>query len=183
MAVLPRSKLTYGDYASFPDDGIRRELIDGEVHVTPSPVTRHQRIALRMARSLADHVDAHHAGEVFVAPYDVVLSRHDVVQPDVLFVATLDTGIVTEANIQGSPTLVVEVVSDPRMDRVRKRELYARHGVPEYWIVDPDADRVEVYRLEGGASYPKPSILEPGDALGSPSLSQLSIDVAGLLAR
>jgi len=81
MAVLPRPKLTYEDYASFPDDGIRRELIDGEVHVTPSPVTRHQRIVLRLARLLAD-VDDHHVGEVFIALFDVVLSRHDVVQPE-----------------------------------------------------------------------------------------------------
>jgi Uma2 family endonuclease len=181
MAVLPQPRLTYEEYASFPDDGIRRELIDGEVHVTPSPVVRHQRIVLRVARLLADHVDAHHAGEVFIAPCDVMLSRHDVVQPDVVFVATSDAGIVTASNLQGSPTLVVEVVSDPRTDRVRKRDLYARHGVPEYWIVDPDADRVEIYRLEGSA-YPKPSILEPGEALASPSLPRLSIDVAGLLA-
>ena len=53
--------------------------------------------------------------------------------------------------------------------------------MPEYWTVDPDGDRVEVYRLEG-STYPKPSILEPGEILASPSLPQLSIDVAGLLA-
>jgi Uma2 family endonuclease len=182
MAVLPQPKLTYEDYTSFPDDGIRRELIDGEVHVTPSPVTRHQRIALRLARQLADHVDQHQAGEVFIAPFDVLLSEHDVVQPDIVFVATPHAGIVTEANLQGAPTLVVEVVSDPRTDRVRKRDLYARHGVPEYWIVDPDADRVEVYGLEGSA-YPKPSILEPGDVLAGASLPHLRIDVTGLLAR
>jgi Uma2 family endonuclease len=182
MAVLPQPRLTYEDYASFPDDGIRRELIDGEVLVTPSPVTRHQRIVLRLARFLADHVDTHHTGEVFIAPFDVVLSRHDVVQPDIILVATPDSGIVTEANLQGPPTLVVEVVSDPRTDRVRKRALYARYGVPEYWIVDPDADRVEVYLLEG-SSYPKPSIIEPGEVLASPSLPQLSIDITGLLAR
>ncbi len=182
MAVQPHTKLTYEDYASFPDDGIRRELIDGEVHVTPSPVTRHQRIALRLARLLADHVDEHNAGEVFIAPYDVVLSPHDVVQPDIAFVARTDAGVVTEANIQGPPTLVVEVVSDPRTDRVRKRDLYARHGVPEYWVVDPDADRVEAYRL-GGSSYPKPSIVEPGETLACASLPQLVVDVAALLVR
>lgn len=182
MAVQPRTKLTYEDYTSFPDDGIRRELIEGEVQVTPSPVTRHQRIALRLARLLADHADEHHAGEVFIAPYDVVLSRHDVVQPDIAFVAAAHAHIVTEANVQGPPSLVVEVVSDPRTDRVRKRDLYARHGVPEYWVVDPDADRVEVYRLRA-SSYPKPSIVEPGEVLTSMSLPLLRVDVAALLAR
>ncbi len=77
---------------------------------------------------------------------------------------------------------MVEVVSDPRTDRVRKRDLYARHGVPEYWVVDPDADRVEVYRLRA-SSYPKPSIVEPGEVLTSMSLPLLRVDVAALLAR
>ncbi len=182
MAVRPQAGLTYQDYASFPDDGVRRELIDGELHVTPSPVTRHHRIAFRLARVLADHVDRHGAGEVFVAPYDVVLSDHDVVQPDIVFVSTADSPAVTEANIQGSPTLVVEVVSDPRTDRGRQRELYARHEVPEYWVVDLDADRVELHHLQG-SSYPKPQILEPGDTLLSPTFPGLSVEVADLLGR
>lgn len=180
--AAPQEQLTYADYLSFPDDGLRRELIGGELFVTPAPNVRHQRIALRIARALADHVDAHGGGEVFIAPCDVVLSDSDVVEPDVFFVASAISGAVTEANVQGPPSLVIEVVSDPRTDRVRKRDLYARHGVLEYWVVDPEADRIEVYHPSGGA-YTKPEIFEPEETLSTPLLPGLALDVASLLRR
>ena len=66
--------------------------------------------------------------------------------------------------MQGVPALVIEIVSDNRMDRVRKRDIYARVGVDEYWIVDPEADRIEVYRLIGNL-YAKPEIYEAGETL------------------
>lgn len=182
MAVSPTPKLTYADYLRFPDDGLRRELIDGEVHVTPSPNTRHQRIVLRVARLLASHVEERGLGEVFVAPFDVVLSEHDVVEPDVVFVAAADAGILTDANIRGAPTLVVEVLSDEKRDRRLKRDLYARSGVAEYWIVGPEADRFEVYRLvEGG--YEGPAVFGSGDHLASDLLPGLALDVAAVLRR
>jgi Uma2 family endonuclease len=129
MAVRP-SKLTYDDLVNFPDDGLRRELIDGEVFVTPAANTRHQRLVGRLHRLLANHFESRGGGEVFVAPYDVVLSLTDVVEPDLVVVAGADVGLVTEANIKGAPTLAVEVVSDPRHDRVRKHKLYASFGTP-----------------------------------------------------
>ena len=174
--------MTYEDYLAFPDDSLRRELIAGEVFVTPSPNARHQRVVFRLAFSLEAHLRGHGGGEVFIPPFDVVLSEHDVVQPDVIFVAEADAGIVGEANIRGVPTLVAEVVSDPRTDRVRKRRLYEQVGVPEYWVIDPDSDRVEVYRLAGGR-YAKPEILEPGETLTTGLVRGFSLDVAGLLGR
>lgn len=182
MAVEPQRLLTYQDYVAFPDDGIRREIVGGEVYELSAPNVRHQRLVGRFFRALAAYVDAHGGGEAFISPIDVLLGEHDIVQPDVVFVAADRAGIVTEPNLLGAPTLLVEVVSDPRHDRVRKRDLYARAGVPEYWIVDPEADRVEVYRLEGDR-YPKPQILEPGDTLDSPQLPALRIDVGSLLER
>lgn len=177
--------LTYDDLVSFPDDGLRRELLDGVLVVTASPVTRHQRIVGRLHYEFEAHLREHGGGEVFVAPLDVVLTPHDVVEPDVLFVAADQTRIATEKNIQGPPALVIEVVSDSRIDRVRKRDVYARERIAEYWIVDPDADRVEIYRPDGATSgrYGKPEILEPGDTLTYARLPGLAIDVAGLLAR
>ncbi len=180
MSVRPATPWTYEDYADFPDDGKRYEIVEGEVHVTPAANTRHQDIVLRIARGLADHVDAHGGGRVFVAPYDVVLSPTDVVEPDVLFVAEADTHRITKANLQGPPTLAVEVLSDPRHDRVRKRRLYARFGVSEYWIVDPDGERVEVHRLAGD-QYPVPTLLEAGSALVTDLLPGMSLDVSRLL--
>jgi Uma2 family endonuclease len=172
--------LTYDDLLAFPDDGLRRELIDGELIVSPSPKTRHQRILLRLAATLRTHLQEHGGGEVFIAPLDVLFGRRDVVEPDLFFVLDDQQDIITEDNIKGVPALLIEIVSNPRLDRVRKRDLYERVGVPEYWIVDPDADRVEVFRL-GDASYGKPEILEAGDDLTFAPLSGLRISVADLL--
>lgn len=176
--------LTYADFAAFPDDGVRRELIEGEIIVSPSPKTRHQNVLGRLFVAFVNHLAARSGGQAFVAPYDVVLADHTVVEPDLVFVADADLGIITEANIQGSPTFVAEVVSDPRTDRVRKRDLYARHGISEYWVVDPDADRIEVYRLSaGGGAYPKPELFEVGEALSPVSLPDLVVDLAELFRR
>lgn len=178
-----RSGLTYDDYASLPDDGQRWEIIDGEAYVNPAPNTRHQRVLLRIVTELNTHVAAHGGGEVFVAPYDVVLSEHDIVQPDVLFVADADAHQITDANLQGAPTLAVEVLSNPRHDQVRKRALYERAGVGEYWIVDPNADRVEVYRLPAGArTYPTATLYERGMTLTTDVLPGLAIDIAKLFS-
>lgn len=169
-------------YFALPDDGIRRELIGGELLPIPSPRARHQRMVVRLVVALDLHLRAHGGGQVFVARFDVVLSDHDVAQPDVLVVADADAHVLTEANIQGPPSLVVEVASDPVRDRRRKRDLYGRSGVREYWIVDPDMDRVEVYR-PGNEGFSKPVILEPGDLLTTELLPGLSIDLAELLAE
>ncbi|HLI55653.1 MAG TPA: Uma2 family endonuclease [Actinomycetota bacterium] len=181
-AVRDPDRLTYEDYSAFPDDGVRRELIDGEVYVTPAPRTRHQTLVLRIAVALQVHVAPSVGGAVFVAPYDVVLSDFDVVQPDVLFIADADRQRLTPENLRGAPTLAVEVLSDARRDRRLKRHLYARAGVPEYWIVDPDSDWVEVYRLADG-SYATPEVLEAGSILRTPLLPGLEIDVKELVRQ
>lgn len=180
---MPGSALyTYADLANFPDDGMRRELLDGELIVSPSPKVRHQRLLRRLAMSFMNHIENNPGGEMFFAPLDVVLSDINVVEPDLFFIADSQSDVIGEKNVQGPPMLVVEVVSDTRLDRVRKRDIYARFGVPEYWIVDPDADRVEVYLLEG-SSYAKPIIVEPGEVLTFGGLPGLVIDVAALFAR
>jgi len=182
VSVRPSSPWTYEDFLDFPDDGKRYEIVEGEVHVTPAPNVRHQDIVGWLFRQIADHVDRYGGGRVFVAPLDVVLSPTDVVEPDVVFVAPAGADRITRANLQGPPTLAVEVLSDPRHDRVRKRDLYARFGVSEYWIVDPHADRVEVYRL-AGTTYTKPVIMEPGETLSTAVIPGLSLDVADILCQ
>jgi Uma2 family endonuclease len=180
--ATPHPKLTYDDYVLFPDDGRRRQLIDGEVYVSPSPNARHQRIAGRLYAAFFNYLAVHSGGEVFSAPFDVVLSRSDVVQPDVLFISNADAARLTDPNVQGAPTLTIEVVSDPRLDKRIKRDLYARFGVPEYWVVDPDLDQVEVYRLRK-PGYGKPGILEPGETLTTALLPGLEIDLTDLFRR
>lgn len=181
MSVRPASPWTYEDFLDFPDDGKRYEIVEGEVFVTPAPNVRHQDIVGWLFVRMYTHVERHGGGRVFVAPVDVVLSPTNVVEPDIVFVADADKDRLTPANLQGPPTLAVEVLSEARHDRVRKRRLYAKFGVAEYWIVDPVGERVEVYRLDG-QTYPTPTLLEAGTELASGLLPGFSIDVAPLLA-
>lgn len=174
---------TYADLvAEFPVDNVQREIIDGELIVSPSPSLRHQRLSARLSDAIRAYLTARGGGEVFYSPVDVLFSDHNVVQPDLLFIPADRAEIMTEKNVQGVPALLIEIVSDTRRDRVRKRDLYARFGVPEYWIVDPDADRIEVYRLHDG-SYGKPQIHEPGDTLTYERLPGLAIELARIFAR
>ena len=147
-------KFTYRDYLLLPE-GDRRELIEGEFYVVPAPNVRHQAISRNLGLRLWELVRSHGLGQVFLAPTDVVLSPESVVQPDILFVSNERRGIITEANVSGAPDLVVEILSPSTAERDRelKLTLYARYGVREYWIVDPDDETVEVMELgsEGAA--------------------------------
>jgi len=174
--------LTYADLEAFPDDGLRRELLDGELIVSPSPILRHQEILGRLHLVMGNHLAQHGGGKLFLAPLDVVLSDHNVLEPDLLFVADAKRAILTVKNVQGAPSLVIEVVSNSRIDRVRKRDIYARFGIGEYWVVDPEADRVEIYRLDG-ERYAKPEILEQDDDLACDLLPGLRIDLRALFVR
>ena len=146
----PRGRLTYADYVSLPDDGCRYQLVEGELVVMASPNTRHQLVVGEIYYRLRQHVDHLQLGRVMVSPLDVVLDDHNVLQPDVIFVSDARAGIVVPKNLQGAPDLCVEVLSPgtERIDRVRKLELYARFGVPHYWIVDLEARTIEEYLLE-----------------------------------
>ncbi len=179
----PWIKFTVKDYMSMPD-GKRYQLLDGEMILAPSPNTRHQRILIRLISALEDYVAANRAGEVFLAPCDVVLSDHDVAQPDILFVSNSRSSIVTEANIQGAPDLVVEILSPgtATYDRGYKQALYSRHGVREYWLVDPDAETVEVL-AEGAEALLLHATLRRGETLTSPILAGLAIDLEQVFAR
>jgi len=151
-----KTKLDYGDYCAIPPDGKRYEILDGNLHVTPAPTPAHQRIVLRLARILQDHLGA--ASEVFVSPIDVILTPRDVVQPDVVVVT--DPAQVSDRGIEGPPLLVVEVLSPTTTvyDRTTKALRYAALGVTHYWMADPTAGRIECYRREGTAYQPVTSV-------------------------
>lgn len=175
-ALLP--KLTYEDYLGFPDDGKRHEIVDGEHFVNPAPFTAHQRIAADLFYLLRRHLADSDAGEVLFAPVDVVLSPVDVVQPDLLFVSRENLSALGERNLEGAPDLVVEILSDStrRLDEITKRDLYARNGVREYWVVDPILETVKVYRA-GEAGFERVALLhaEEDDRLSTPLLPGLEI--------
>ena len=178
-AAAPAVRLTYDDFLLFPDDGKRHELIDGEHYVTPSPNVNHQRVVGTLFGVIWTHLQTHPIGEVFMAPLDVVMSRHDVVEPDLLFVShDRRAQILTTSNVQGAPDLAIEVTSKGtrKRDETIKRRLYER-GVSEYWVVDPEIDIVRVYKRgdEGGFRRPIELSREAGDVLTTNLLPALDL--------
>jgi Uma2 family endonuclease len=139
---------TYDEFARLPNDGNRYEVIGGELFVTPSPTRLHQRIVTNIGFELEGFTRAHDLGEVYVGPYDVLFDEGDYLAPDVIFVRHERTHILRKRGAEGPPDLVVEVLSEKTAarDRKLKRERYAHFGVPEYWIVDPVARRIEIHR-------------------------------------
>ncbi len=176
-------KLTYEDYVLIPGDGRRHEILDGEHYVTPAPLTRHQRVSSRLHGTLEPFVFERQLGLVLAAPTDVVLSPHDVTQPDLLFVSKARTGIVTEENLQGAPDLVVEILSEStrRRDERLKHDLYERFGVQEYWLVDSERRTIRVFRRQGDRFHRAAELAAAaGDSLASPLFPGLTIPLASL---
>jgi Uma2 family endonuclease len=176
-----RVVLTYRDYEALPADGRRYELHEGELLVTAAPGLPHQRLVGDLFVLLRQHVQAHRLGEVFVSPVDCILSDTTVVQPDVMYLEAAQSSIATARGIEGAPTLAVEIVSPStaRIDRGAKLQLYARHGMKYYWIVDPDARSIEAYVLVEGALRITGRIAGAGRG-ALPPFSDLTIDAASL---
>ena len=136
------------DYMEYEGEE-RCELIFGRLYVTPSPACLHQIVTGSLFAHFLD-VARSSGGLALIAPVDVILAEHSVVQPDVLYLSQKNRGIATD-RIRGTPDLLVEVLSPTsgRRDRMAKRKLYASAGVPEYWIVDPQAQQIDIFHLEG----------------------------------
>jgi Uma2 family endonuclease len=150
MEDMPtRIVLTYRDYEALPADGRHYELHDGELSVTAGPGLPHQRVVGELFVLLRQYVRAHRLGEVFVSPVDCILSDTTIVQPDLVFLESARSSIAGPRGIEGPPTLAVEIVSrsSARVDRGAKLQLYARYGIPNYWIVDPEARSIEAFVL------------------------------------
>ena len=184
MATEPKTTgLTYEELLEmFPDeDNIRRELIDGELIVTPSPLTRHQQVVGRLHVLLFRYAEEH-GGEALVGPLDVFFSKKNVVDPDLLYLRAESLTKMEERFVRSAPDLVVEVSSPStrKIDLGKKKELYERYGVPEYWFVDLEADRIEVYFLQEDR-YASPTLVTRGQTLSSPLLPGLEVPVAQLL--
>ncbi|MCL4521988.1 MAG: Uma2 family endonuclease [Firmicutes bacterium] len=143
-----RPIFTYTDLTQLPEDGKRYEILEGDLAVSPSPNQKHQRCVWRIV-SFFQLMEQAGYGQGYAAPFDVVFDEHNVTEPDVLFIRTERLSIVTEANVQGAPDLVVEVLSPSTRARDLgvKVHLYARFHVQEYWVADPDAETLTVYRL------------------------------------
>ena len=172
----PTFKFTYQDYRNAPEDK-RYELLDGDLVVVPAPKEVHQRVLMNLSLLTFQSVKLSGAGQVYAAPFDVVLSDTDVVQPDLLFISNERAHIITEENVQGAPDLVVEILSPSTAERDQtfKRALYARHGVKEYWLVDTDAKTVTVLLLDA-QGYAVVGVCGEGQTLDSPTLKGFAIN-------
>ena len=171
----PTLKFTYEDYRTAPPDK-RYELLD-------APNLKHQRLQLRLGMRLAQFIEERGLGELFFAPCDVVLSDTDVVQPDLLFVSNARNHLLLGGdNVRGGPDLVVEILSLATADRDRgyKRALYAKHGVQEYWLVDPVAETVSILRPRAGALVVAHTFGH-NETLRSPMLAGFELDLDDIL--
>jgi Uma2 family endonuclease len=175
MVTRLKEKLDYDDYAGIPPDRSRYEIIDGELYATPAPSPFHQRMSKRLQRQLEAYFEGAGTGEVFNAPIDLILTNHDVIQPDLVVVTTPSQ--ISQRGIEGVPLLVVEILSPytRTQDRTVKAQRYAELAVPHYWIGDPETRRLECYRLQA-QTYALVAHGE-GDAVVTPA------DFPGLLIR
>jgi len=177
-------KFTYEDYKTWPEDE-RWELIDGRAYdMSPAPGTDHQEIIGLIFRIIADYLDGKKC-RVFLSPLDVLLNEKPesadkkittVVQPDILVVC--DESKITKKGILGPPDIAIEVLSESTAykDETQKLFLYEKHGVKEYWIVNPEAHYINIFRLEANEKFAKPVHYRKGDAVESSVLTGMKFD-------
>lgn len=177
--------LTYDDYVRLPDDGNRYEIIDGELYVNPSPVPRHQDIVLNLAIALRLYFHDFGGGKVYISPLDVVLAEDGIVEPDLVVIKTDRASIISEKNLRGVPNLVIEVLSAStrHVDEGKKRRLYERSGVDEYWTVDGENELVRIYRRSGPAFVLAAELNnDDGGTISSPHLPTFTLNVREVFA-
>ncbi len=184
MAVARLSKLTKENYRQLPDTGPRYQLIEGELHQSPSPNRFHQIISRNLWFMLMKFLEKRPLGELYHAPFDVYLSEHDVYQPDLVFVKKDNFEVLTDAGVEGTPDWVAEILSPSNacLDKKAKLRGYARTGVAELWLIDPDTRLVHVYRLQDDAEKPAATHGEK-DTFTSPLFPGLTIRVAEIFKR
>ena len=184
MSIASRP-LTYDDLLAARESGderLRLELIAGEIVVTPSPAPMHQIVLRRLLIALDREIGESGAGEVLMAPLDVYLDEFNTLQPDLLVLLRDRQHLLGSARIEAAPSLAAEILSPSTSgrDRIVKRDLYARFGVPEYWVVDPAAGRVTIYGdLREGRYHQERTA---SDVAISVTMPGLSVDLGKLFA-
>lgn len=147
---IPQPKLlTYEDYVKLtPPDNGNFELLNGQIYFMASPKPSHQRISLRLSYFLAAYVIPNNLGEIFPAPMDVVFTEHDTFQPDLLFISKERLNIIGENRIEGSPDLVVEILSpsNDNSEMSYKKHIYEITGVQEYWLINVEKQTLTLYK-------------------------------------
>jgi Uma2 family endonuclease len=185
MSTHIQPLLTIADLEIMPDDENRYELMEGELIVSRAPSLTHQRVLGNLLNVLKNYLAQNPLGEVFATP-GVIFDELNSAIPDLAFVSRERGALVASGErITGAPELMIEIVSpgseNARRDRVVKRQIYGKHGVREYWIVDPERRTVEVYRAHQ-KSLELFATLVDQDEITSPLLPQLGFTVASLFS-
>jgi len=177
-------KMTADEYLAMPYDGKLYQLIEGELVMSPSPNFWHQEFLVRLVVALRNFTETKKSGLIIMSPLDVRLDQANVYQPDFAFISNARKSIIQNSGIVGAPDLCAEVLStsNRQYDLTVKRAIYARSGVLEYWIVDPDAKTVSVYRLQDDATQPF-AVFTEAVTLVSPLLPGFELSVGALFAR
>ena len=181
MSVKPsKQPLTYEEYAVLPEDGRRWELIDGDFEVNPAPSPRHQTVSRRLQFELMRALEEPGRALVFNAPIDLILSPHQVLQPDLAIIRSDRQELVTERGIEGPPDIVVEILSPGTrlLDQRLKKAVYARFSVREYWLVEPVGGQIELYRLASSGDFEIEQRFDRASRLTTPSFSEVNIELA-----
>jgi Uma2 family endonuclease len=172
------------DYRLGPPGGPRYQLIEGEMHMTPAPSRFHQTILGNIYLIIRSYLDANPIGEVYRSLFDVVLTDINGYQPDVLSVADKHRAVLTDAGAEGAPDSIVEILSPSTAhhDKGVKREVYARTGVEEFWLIDPDQRRTQVCRFKDDVETPI-ATYDDASSFTTQLLPGLAIDTARIFAR
>lgn len=186
MAAKIEPLLTVADLDVCPEDGNRYELIEGELFVSRAPRLPHQRALQFLQLTLGKYVEGNPIG-ILVPGAGAVFSEYDAVIPDLVFVRNERwEKIVANDRFVGAPDLVIEVLSPGPENRQRdlavKRQLYAKYGVEEYWVVDVENRLVLIHRL-AGQTLEQVASLKEDDEIASPILPGLSLRVNSIFIR
>jgi Uma2 family endonuclease len=181
--IATQRPLTYDDLRELPDDGNRYEIIGGELVMNPAPRRDHQEVVANLDWILQRFLRASGLGRAYTHPVDVYLGRHDIVQPDLIVITADRLGIYEpEGIVVAPPDVVVEILSPSTrgIDRIRKMALYARTGVPEYWIADPHRKTLVIHVLSGEEYVPVEA--DADGSLPSQILPGLRVDPSEVFA-
>jgi Uma2 family endonuclease len=183
MVDSVHTRITAREFYELPESNLPTELIDGELIMSPAPDDPHQKSALHTVGFLFNEVPE---GELRFSPIDVYLDDENIVQPDIMWVSKDNDRcqLVEGRRWHGAPDLVIEILSPSTAlrDKTAKFDLYEKHGVREYWMLDPIAEYLEAWGLQDGA-FSKLGIFGPGQTFNSPVLNGKSVEVGALFGK
>lgn len=184
LELLRERTVTYDEFAELPDDGYRYEIADGKLELmSPSPSGQHQLISATLVHAIKQTCGKDYI--LLSAPMDVILSQTEVRQPDLIVIARERKSIVTRRGVEGVPDIVGEILSPStrKKDKRDKARVYAKYGVPEYWILDPESFTLEQHLLLPDGRYELAELYEADEPIASPRLPCASITMNDIAAE